>query len=597
MAQRRGRQDKRVSTAWVLLEYWWAAGLLGATGLLILWHLAVVATTPAQMTDFTASLVGFKVGAPLTGIPGAGIGTVVVFILELLGLMALVFLVTLMVAKRASRTPGKGMASKADHKRSLTQEAVLAKEARLWPNDGDGVPREEITFTIGRATYGMSALDAHFGQEQHLMVLAPTGVGKTYRVTSRAALDAPGALVVTSTRPDLLDVIATSRERKGRVWVFDLLNLSSWPEPMRWNFVRGCEDSSVARARAGQIVKGGQKKISGAAGGGDSNSEFFQDNARDVLQCYLHAAALSGKHTVADIVRWGTDFETDKTAQKILRDHAYADPMLASRLNSLVTGAPETVASTRNTLDQALSSLALRRINEQFESEEGGFDPDLFARSTDTLVIIADNNDPTDVTNLAAMMLEEVLQAAKRAARRTATGRLTPPLRAVLDEVANIAPIPKFPEMLSDLRAYGIQIIFAIQSNSQARRTWGNEGAQMIVDNSAGLLILGGIKDPNALKDMSSLAGKVDVRELSTRVRDLGMKRGDQTLSEREREVLRPEEIAQLREGEALLVTGQIPPALLELPGWTERPDGQKLSAEAKATGARRERAAMEALA
>ena len=368
------------------------------------------------------------------------------------------------------------------------------------------------------------------------------------------------------------------------MWVFDLLNLVSWPEPMRWNILRGCEDTVVARARAGQLVKGG-KKDSHTAGGGDSNSEFFLGRARTVLQSYLHAAALGG-HSIADVLKWAAELETDDTALKILDKHPGADPLLARRLRSAVTGASDTVSSIRQTLDDALDALSLQKINQQFVEDEQipTFDPDEFVRSTDTLAIIADDNDPTDVTTLVAVLVDSVFQAAKTAARRTEPGRLSPPLRAVLDEVANICPLPDFPKMLSDLRGYGVQIIYGLQGRAQTRKTWGPEGSQMIVDNSFAQLILGGIKDAEQLEDLSKLTGMVEVKGLSTQVRDHGMSRGNQTVSDQEKRILRPEEIGRLEVGEGMLLTGVVPAVVISLPGWTQLPDGDELKKSAQRT-------------
>lgn len=599
MAQRRvGRQDRSpFSASRLLFEFWWAILLLGCTLLLLLWHTAVVIGSSAGWTDYEVTLGSLAKVGPLPGSFGIGVAPVILFALEIILIFVGLFGLTYLRARYAQHQPGKGMLSKRQHKKSLTQEAVLAddRDGRLWPTESD-VPTEERTFCVGTSHYGFATLDAHFGQEQHLGVIAPTGVGKTYRVTSRAALTAPGPLVVTSTKPDLLDLLAGPRATKGKIWVFDLLNLVSWPEPMRWDLLQGCEDSSVARARAGQIIKGGSKKRSGSAGGGDSNSEFFEGQARNALQCYLHAAALSGKYTIGDVVRWATEFETDQTALTVLSKHPTADPMLQGRLTSITSGAPETVASTRNTLDEALSSLALGRISSQFTATEGeGFDPFAFATSNDTLVIIADDNDPTDVTNLAAMLLDTVFQAAKNTARHSELGRLSPPLRAVLDEVANIAPIPNFPEMLSDLRSYGIQIIYAIQGRAQARRTWGEEGTQMLIDNSAGMLMLGGTKDPAMLKDMSEVAGMIEVSQYTSQMKSFGASVGQRTLSEQDKNILRPDEFARLGKDEAMLITGQLPPAMMRLPGWTELSNGKSLSEQAKQTASDRAANAREA--
>ena len=188
------------------------------------------------------------------------------------------------------------------------------------------------------------------------------------------------------------------------------------------------------------------------------------------------------------------------------------------------------------------------------------------------------------MTTLVAVLVDSVFQAAKTAARRTESGRLSPPLRAVLDEVANICPLPDFPKMLSDLRGYGVQIIYGLQGRAQTRKTWGPEGSQMIVDNSFAQLILGGIKDAEQLEDLSKLTGMVEVKGLSTQVRDHGMSRGNQTVSDQEKRILRPEEIGRLEVGEGMLLTGVVPAVVVSLPGWTQLPDGDELKKSAQRT-------------
>ena len=55
-------------------------------------------------------------------------------------------------------------------------------------------------------------------------------------------------------------------------------------------------------------------------------------------------------------------------------------------------------------------------------------DPAAFVASTDTLFLVADANASTNVAPLCAMLLQEVVDAAKAAAARLPGGRLDPPL-------------------------------------------------------------------------------------------------------------------------------------------------------------------------
>ena len=65
--------------------------------------------------------------------------------------------------------------------------------------------------------------------------LAPTQSGKSRRDLVHKALAAPGALLCSTTKPDLLEFAALARTRRplaGPVLVFDATGATSWPA--RW---------------------------------------------------------------------------------------------------------------------------------------------------------------------------------------------------------------------------------------------------------------------------------------------------------------------------------------------------------------------------
>ena len=67
-------------------------------------------------------------------------------------------------------------------------------------------------------------------------------------------VDAPGAVVATSTKADLVHLTAFARATTGRVHVFDPDRLLAWPTPCRWNIVAGCQDVREAMTRARAMV-------------------------------------------------------------------------------------------------------------------------------------------------------------------------------------------------------------------------------------------------------------------------------------------------------------------------------------------------------
>ena len=136
--------------------------------------------------------------------------------------------------------------------------------------------------------------------------------------------------------------------------------------------------------------------------------------------------------------------------------------------------------------------------------------------STDTLVLITDDQAQTNVAPLTTMLLNEVLDAAKAHAARSTTGRLDPPLRIAGDEIANVAPIPKLPGNLSDSRGVGIQWFAAFQSVAQILARWGEDDGRQILANLNCSIVLGGLQDEKALDRFSALVGEVDLIQVSS---------------------------------------------------------------------------------
>ena len=115
--------------------------------------------------------------------------------------------------------------------------------------------------------------------------------GKTGSMACHA-LDAPGALVVTSTRTDLLQLTRDQRGRMGRVEIFNPTGLGWLASTVRWSPLAGCRDFPTARRRAGDLIP----ESTGEA-------ERWDNQARGLLAILLHAAALSGGR-VKTVVDW-----------------------------------------------------------------------------------------------------------------------------------------------------------------------------------------------------------------------------------------------------------------------------------------------------
>ncbi len=76
------------------------------------------------------------------------------------------------------------------------------------------------------------------GPQQALLVLGPPRSGKTSTLVVPNVLAAPGPVLVTSTKPDILQATLASRSERGRCWWLDPSGTVEAPpgtQPLRWS--------------------------------------------------------------------------------------------------------------------------------------------------------------------------------------------------------------------------------------------------------------------------------------------------------------------------------------------------------------------------
>lgn len=592
-----GRQMGREDQYAPLLSWRTRANItmcLLAVGALLTWHAAVAVTADGlSLGEPARTLRALLRGHPLSGLTGARPASTTTTLAVFAGLMLLLFAAFVAWAfawgsLRARRRRGKGFADNAAVREGLGVEHARASAAQTRPGLTDAqrkrAPLTEIALPLGTTTSGEPVV---LPLEDHAVVVATTGAGKSRDVMIPAALDAPGGLVVTCTRADILDVIATRRAELGQVWVFDPLDRLGWPEPMVWNPVAGCRDGETAISRGLAFAAG-----LAADDKSSTNAGFFRANAASALTRLLHAADLDNR-PIADVIDWAVHLDNGaEHAQDIIRTSQLpeAEPLWAGLLRSVATGADETVASSRQTLQQAVEPMALRRVLRWVTPREDvpSFDPATFVRSTDTLVLVADANASTNVAPLCAMLLQEVVDAAKTAAARLPGGRIDPPLRLVGDEIANVAPLPKLPDLGTDARGFGMQLVLALQSLAQARRRWGADGAHTLLDNMPAEILLGGLTDTDALNRYATLVGDVELTRSTTSYDPATGRATNASEQLTDRKVLRADEARQIPDGHGLLIYRNRGAVLLRMTPWYERAGGKALNAQRGAVEGRR---------
>ncbi len=472
---------------------------------------------------------------------------------------------------QATRDPHRlaGTATGRDVTKAASTRALLARSGALRPSMTRPAP-SDVGYLLGTAK-GKSVWAS---VEDSVLVLGPPRSGKGLHLVINSILDAPGAVITTSTRPDNLTTTMRARERRGPVAVFDPQHLAEGlPTGLRWSPVRGCQNPLTAMIRAT-----GFSSATGLSTGGVESGGFWEGKTRTALQALLHAAAL-GQCSPRDLFAWSLSPSAAADAVAILSSTPDAAPGWAESLESTIHSDPRTRDSIWMGVSLALTCLADPRAMDAVTPTPGeSFDPAEFLRSNGTLYLLSTGAGASASWSLVAAFIEDLVETARTLAAASPGARLDPPLLLALDEIGNLSPLPSLPVLMAEGGGTGITTMPVLQSLSQARAMWGDHNAGAIWDASIVKVVLGGASVAKDLQDVSALIGERDEITDTVSVGDYGSRSLQRSV--RRVPVMPPETIRMLPFGTALVLLRSAPPLVADLRPWTKRPDAAQLATE-----------------
>ncbi len=368
---------------------------------------------------------------------------------------------------------------------------AAAEMVHRWAAAGGGV-------YLGAAPEGVRFA----GRERAVLVLGPPRSGKTSSLVVPSVLAAPGPVVSTSTKPDVLQATVAARAAQGPCLVYDpsgTVTLPSGTEPLRWSPVAaaGRWDDALLLARA---VVGATRGASGR----DRPTDHWTERAEALLAPLLHAASVE-QVPMSTVLSW-VDRHQAGPALGILDTAGTPGAAIAADLLAGIAATDEREQS--GIWSTASGVLAAYRSEAALASTvRPDFDADAFCASGATLYLCATGRHQGLVAPLVVGLLSDVRAAAYR---RAAAGAAGPPVLLALDEVANIAPLHDLPAMVSEGGGQGLVTLACLQDLSQARSRWG-EAASGFLSLFGVTVVLPGIGDTATLRALSALAGEQQV--------------------------------------------------------------------------------------
>ena len=392
------------------------------------------------------------------------------------------------------------------------------------------------------------------------VVFGPNGSGKSTGLIAPNALEWAGPVVVTTTKPQDVDVLLAARAAVGSVYVVAPggcpgVVTTGW-SPVDYVTAGGAIDPEAADRMAEWLVEASGMNA-------DPKSRPWNAQARKYLKGLLLAANLSGTG-IDGFVQ--TSYAGERAAERVEHTLAAAGLEAARREYASTWAIHEegkgSVLFTAFGLADAYSRPSIRAA-----AQQSGFTAaDLFTDGQPgTLIVVAPESDSDRYAPyLTALVSSVVHEAETRAA--AAGGPIDPRLLLALDEAGNVFRFPRLPHLLTTARGNGIQLLLAYHDLAQLEHLYGGrEVARTVVSNAKLRILLPGVGDLDTLRYFSDLFGRAQVRRDShTR----GDGRRTTSTTDQYEELAPLHLLRQLPDGQAIVQYQNLPPMRVSLRFW-----------------------------
>jgi len=395
----------------------------------------------------------------------------------------------------------------------------------------------------------------------------------THNTTSRAVpaiLDAPGAVIATSNKRDIVDATRDPRAAYGPVWVFDPQEVCDEEPEWWWNPLSYVIDEVKARQLAEHFVASQRSE-------GARTDAFFDAAGTDLLAGLLLAAAVA-KRPITQVYSWLADQRNDEP-ERILRNTPGLQ-LSADALAGVINAPDKQRAGVYGTAQQSAQFLINRKVTRWVTPQAQNdnrpqFNPHKFVREGGTLYSLSKEGAGTAGPLVTALTVA-VVEAAEDYARTCPLGRMPSPLVGVLDEAANVCRWKDLPDLYSHFGSRGIVLMTILQSWAQGMECWGERGMEKLWSAANIRVYGGGVSDANFLERLSKLIGDYDITSNS-----VSYNKGERGTSKQTQRhhIMEVSDLAALPPGRAVIFPSGIPATMIKTVPWMARPDAHTVKA------------------
>jgi type IV secretory pathway TraG/TraD family ATPase VirD4 len=423
---------------------------------------------------------------------------------------------------------------------------------------------------IGRSIRGRQDLWGSW-EDMHMDIWGPR-TGKTATRAIPAVVAAPGSVVVTSNKRDIVDATRGVRERRGPVWVFDPQSQAAEPPSWWWNPLTFIGDNIVKAHMAASFFSGINRPAHARS------DAYFEPAAQGLFGAYLLAASLEGlpiTRTLSWLLR-----TADDTPERILRAHGGHDR--AADSIAMVQAAPhEQRAGVFGTAAQIASPLAAPTVMEWVTPGSNPRRPEFrhadFAQRDDSTIYLLSEETNRAAAPFLLILISGLAYALEGRAITSPGGRLPTPAMFVLDEIANICPWHELPLLYSHYGSRGIVMMTILQSWAQGVAVWGEAGMAAMWSAANIRVYGGGVADMKFLHDLSQATPRFEPHTTQVSHSAGAFFNRTVTRGSRSEPVLDASDLARMPRGRALVQVSGAGSVLVQTMPWWQGPHAAEI--------------------
>jgi type IV secretory pathway TraG/TraD family ATPase VirD4 len=342
---------------------------------------------------------------------------------------------------------------------------------------------------LGRGRSG----DATSGAERSTLVLGPSRSGKTSSLIIPNLLVTTRSCVVTSTKNDVVARMAKSN-RGGATLLFDPSGTVTTPPNVHrigYSPIRQSQSWDGAVLAARSLIDVARR------GRSDRGDDHWTERAGALVAPLLHAASLRNE-TLGALASRVDQRLSDDVVHELHERYGDHHPSV-----TLLRGVLATEERERSSIWSTTSGLfaGVRTDAARASAREAPLDVDAFLAGPHQLHIVAPSRHQAVTIPLVVGLIEELVHATYD--RHEEGARLL----LALDELANVAPLPRLAAIVSEGGGQGVLTLACLQDLSQARSRWGS-AAEGFLSLFSTTVVLPGIADRPTLELLSQLAGR-----------------------------------------------------------------------------------------